>query len=719
MRAGALAFCTGVLLFHGAVTAPYPGWLPAALALMAALLLYRMPPSLHWPVWGLIGFAWTAFLTADLIDRQLALPVGERADVVLDIRVADIPYRNPQRTVFLAVPLRSSDNGWDTLQRTRIRLVWYGDAPEIRPGDHWRLPVRLRPPDGFLNPAGFDYQRWLFVRRIGATGYVRSTASATEPEWRGESASFHQVRERVARAIAVSLDGSPRTGLIQGLAVAVRDGIGGEQWSVLSRTGTGHLLAISGLHIGLVAGLAGTVVAGAWRLWPALAARVPSLIAGGVAAVAAAATYAVLAGFTLPTQRALVMLTVFVTTLLMRCTSNGWHSLTVAAAAVLLIDPLAPLEAGFWLSFGAVATILLSTQNRSTFRFRLLAWLRIQTVISLALLPLLALWFADVPWVSPIANIVAIPVVGFAVVPLVLLGVGLLPASEGLAALCWRGADLVLAALWRFLEIAADLIEMGGDPAGYPWWLLSAAAVGALLLLMPPGWPARSACLMLLGSLAVLPAERVDGERVRVTVFDTGEGFTALVESGGGAVAYGLGPGGGLNGVRVALNPYWERQGRTPDAAVLPGQHDRWSGGVDDFRRRWPDVPVLESAEECAAPQLADWMLHAEGAPASSGCALTVTGPGGIVRLLPELGGTPADTWTAGLTDGAAGGVAALRSPDGRVWTTREHGALVLELTGDAAEVKTLRRRSGRPFHRHWRWNATESTEAAMPRDGF
>ncbi|MFP4648460.1 MAG: ComEC/Rec2 family competence protein, partial [Halorhodospira sp.] len=181
----------------------------------------------------------------------------------------------------------------------------------------------------------------------------------------------------------------------------MRDRIDEAQWEILSVTGTAHLLAISGLHIGLVAGAAGGAASWVWRRIPPLVRRVPALTAGTLAAGAAATGYAVLAGLTLPTQRALLTVLVFAGALLLRRPLSSWHSLALAAAGVLLLDPWALLGPGFWLSFGAVAVILAATTGRLPAR-GLGPWLRIQALVGVGLMPATALSFGHLALLSPL-----------------------------------------------------------------------------------------------------------------------------------------------------------------------------------------------------------------------------------------------------------------------------------------------------------------------------
>ncbi|HEB77805.1 MAG TPA: DUF4131 domain-containing protein, partial [Methylothermaceae bacterium] len=240
----------------------------------------------------------------------------------------------------------------------RLRLSWYGGL-EVHIGEIWQLTVRLKSPRGFHNPGGFDYERWLFARGIGATGYVRSgNANRLLRPAQGIDA----LRQRLATAIERSLDESPVRGLVQALALGARSGISQSQWQVLRDTGTVHLVAISGLHVGLVAGM--LLWLGRW-LWLHFGTwRLSADMAAAGLALLGACGYAALAGFSLPTQRALIMLGVALAAWVWRRHCSPWQGFSLALLGVCLWDPLSPLRSGFWLSFAAVAWILFGVSNR-------------------------------------------------------------------------------------------------------------------------------------------------------------------------------------------------------------------------------------------------------------------------------------------------------------------------------------------------------------------
>lgn len=478
-----------------------------------------------------------------------------------------------------------------------VRLNVY-EPLDIRAGERWALRVKLRSPRGFGNPGGFDYERWLFAQGIGATGYVRNVRSAhrlaeASGEWRAG----------IADSVAALASG-PAAGLVRGLATADRRGISDEQWELLRVTGTAHLMAISGLHIGLVAGL-GLALAGALRRRFAthLGLAWPALVGGALAMV-----YGVLAGFGLPVQRALLGTTVLLLALAWRRAIAPGHAYGIALTAVLCLDPLAPLDTGFWMSFGAVAVILFVLSGRRPQGSKPAAILRVQFGLFLLLAPLTAANFGLVPLASPLANLVAIPLFGFVVVPLVLAAVLLLwwpPAAILLFE--WTGA--VLEILLRGLEWLASLAPPFAppQPASEAWVL---AVVASLLLAAPRALPGRRfAAWLLLPAGLVLAAPWLPTVRSAVPLamhfLDVGQGLAVVVETPQRTLVYDTGPRFGENdAAKLVLIPFLEARGRQPDIVLVSHGDSDHAGGLASLRERYPAARFVGRTrgelEDCA-----------------------------------------------------------------------------------------------------------------------
>ncbi|TFW09682.1 DNA internalization-related competence protein ComEC/Rec2 [Oxalobacteraceae bacterium OM1] len=448
----------------------------------------------------------------------------------------------------------------------RIVLSWYadqrrGDAqelPSVQPGERWQLTVRLRRPHGNANPDGFDYEAWLLEQGIRATGTVRNDNAANQ-----RIAAFvpgmHSVVERargwLRDRIFAALPGRPYAGVIVALVIGDQRGVSQSDWQVFNRTGIGHLVSISGLHITMIAGMAAALIGALWRrsffIGSELPLRLPAQKAAALGGAVMACVYVLLAGFGVPAQRTLYMLCVVAFALWSGRMASVSHVLCAALAVVVLLDPWAVLWPGFWLSFGAVATILYASVGRAgefehgNADWRTRAWNTLhagthtQYVVTVGLVPLTMLLFGQISLVSPIANALAIPLISCLVTPLALAGsVAPAPLIGWLLGLAhWLVEQL--AALLSWLSALPHAVWTAPLPA---WWIFSCASLGMLWLLAPRGWPVRWLGLIGVVPLVLNVPTHPKAGQVWVTALDVGQGNALLVETANHRLLYDTGP---------------------------------------------------------------------------------------------------------------------------------------------------------------------------------
>jgi competence protein ComEC len=338
-----------------------------------------------------------------------------------------------------------------------VKLMWNNKDLKLHVGDQWQLSVRLKKPYGTLNPGGFDYEAFAFQAGITGNGYVVTKLKNTLLSSHWYHYSIDRIRQYLKEKIAVNLPQSHTSQWIAALTIGERNDIDAADWQVLRNTGTNHLMAIAGLHIGFMAFLAHFIIESLWRRIPRLALRVPAQHAGAVAALLMALTYSAMAGFSIPTQRACLMLFIFLFALLLRRQLAAWQAWSGALLCVLLFNPLSVLTESFWLSFGSVAFIIYGVSGRLSPTGLWWKWGRIQWVIAVGLVPLSIWLFQQCSLISFIANSVAIPWVGFIVVPLSFLGTFVLLFSAKLGGLILSLADKILSVLWIALDWFAHL----------------------------------------------------------------------------------------------------------------------------------------------------------------------------------------------------------------------------------------------------------------------
>ena len=646
-----------------------------------------------------------------------------------------------------------------SLRRTlRLRVAWR-DAPRPAPrvGERWRVLLRIDPVAGARNPFGFDPApqalrgRWQ-GRAVVVEAALNSRVAPAGP-------SLDALRERIARAIRDTVEDRDAAALFAGLAVGATGAMTREQWRVFAATGTTHLVAISGMHVTLFAWLAAGL---ARRLWRLAAARRPPPIGrepcAALVGIAAALGYALLAGFGIPTQRTVVMLAVWWLMRLSGRGHSGFEVLGIALLAVLVIDPLAPLSSGFWLSFAAMATLLLADLEPGAPRrgaVRELA--RTQALVGIALAPLTLAWFSSVSLAGFVVNFIAIPVISFVLVPLVLLGM-LWPGA-------WTAAERLHGIAWPLLQAAAAwpaaVLSLQADP-----WLigLMLLALPLWLLPSPPSWRVASLGAFLpwaAVAAGVLPrADAPATGEAEVIVLDAGDGAAVLLRTRRHALlidtatTYLAGAAGTRAGVLPLLRGLGIRRldllvlsaahgGRAAGAAevlaalpVVEGRHggawpdapspllpcDRaerrlWDGVVVEWRpARLPEGSCVLRAGPAAGPLL----LVAERLDAEEGAALLAAGAplradiasaprrGSLAALAPGFTAAVGARWllvsAREMTPRRRAAVAAAwRIPEGRLYATAGQGAIALRLSPGLPP--RLLRHSGR-------WEAASGSQA-------
>lgn len=574
MRTGMVALALGLLTLRVLPVLP-PAWLLGALALFGLLLLRLRHYS---PALFLLGMCWACLSAQWALDDRLS-PDLDGQTVWLEGRVSGLPGSAGSSVRFeLSEPWSRRGE----LPKT-LRLSWF-KGPEVKSGERWRLAVTLKRPRGLVNPGGFDAEAWMLARRIGATGSVKDgqRLGPAQGAWRDG------VRQRLLAA-----DAQGREGALAALVLGDGSALSQHDWGILQATGTVHLLVISGTHIGLLAALVYGAVAGLARLglWPRTWPWLPWACA---LAFAAALGYGLLAGFQVPVRRACIMLgMVLLWRLRFRQLGVVWP-LLFALNAVLIVEPLVSLQAGFWLSFTAVGILLLVFSGRLGAWRWWQAWTRAQWLIAVGLLPALLLLGLPISLSGPLANLLAVPWISVAVLPIALAGTLLLFIAPALGeGLLWLAGGL-LEGLFRGLQLLAQRWP-AWQPASLPWFIWCLVAVGALLVLLPKGVPVRLLGWPMLLLAVFAPSPSLPHGRAEVWQLDVGQGLAVLVRTRQHAVLYDAGPRtpGMDAGERVVLPALRYLGVRSLDLMLISHAHLDHSGGALAIQRAMPVVRVL------------------------------------------------------------------------------------------------------------------------------
>ncbi|MGK0337894.1 MAG: competence protein ComEC [Candidatus Azotimanducaceae bacterium] len=538
------------------------------------------------PVAGLLfGLAYTFYLANVWSDHRVPRSL-EGEPVLIEGIVSGLPVRRSNGWRFQFVV----ENG--PLHGRKLSLGWYEENPPFA-GERWQLQVKLSRNHGRVNSGLFDYEAWLLSQGVHGTGYVTHPTQSRKLSEVRLLDGYQKWRYRLGNRVGDQVLGSRARGMVIALLLGDSNQLTPAVWNTLSATGTNHLLIVSGLHVSLVTALFFWFWRRAVRVSPPVAVFLTSLGAVG---------YSLVTGFGLPVQRALVMSLVGLLVLTSRRETSVWHALALALAAVLVLNPFASLTAGFWLSFAAVTGLLagFAGVNWSN-QVKVFALAKTQWMAFIATMPLLLCWVFKVSLMSVVGNLIAIPIVSLAIVPLILLFmiVMMFDGVQGISVVAESLLLLVAFFLEQLLQIL-EYLESFGWVFHHPvsnGWALWLAVLGSSTLLCPPRTlPRWMGLICWLPLLTVSPISREDIP-LRVDILDVGQGLSVIVSSPTAVILYDAGPAGGRfdAGEQIVL-PMLRRLGaRQLDLLVVSHGDNDHAGGVAAVRR---GLPVLETVSE-------------------------------------------------------------------------------------------------------------------------
>ncbi|MDB5967710.1 MAG: internalization-related competence protein ComEC/Rec2 [Hydrocarboniphaga sp.] len=570
----AALFTAGVLIVHALPVLPALRWL--LLAAIPALLPWRGRAAYAVLYLGAIYCFWRA--DTALQTRWPASRHGEERVVIG--HVASLPQQTPGKA------------GDERLWRFQfqpadaalplMRTSWYRSTEMLRAGECWQLSLRLRMPHGSMNPNAFDYEGWLFRQGIAATATVRD---AERCEGSAGPLSLRW-RQGVLDRMRAWLPDHPGLPLLAALTLGDDSGLSSAEWDSYRLTGTSHLIAVSGFNVAIIAGFGFYLGRWLWSLGPALCLRLPAQKAGMLMSALVGLAYAFAAGWEPPVQRAALMLLFLLGAAWFDRLRHPSRVLALAWIAVLLLDPLAVMAPGLWLSFAAVATIFYITSGRlKTGHFAVEA-LRVQIALTLSLIPLSLFFFQGLSWATAPINLIAVPVVAV-LTPIALLALciaSLWPAA-GVPLLGVTAS--ALSELQRGLNVVAEHAAPAWFAASPPPAALVLASFGLLLLLAPRGLPLRVPGLLCLLPL-LMPPQPAPAQGFDIAVLDVGQGLSVVVRTAHHVLLYDAGPAfdEGFDAGESIVVPYLLGQGlRRLDRVVISHADQDHIGGLKAVRR--------------------------------------------------------------------------------------------------------------------------------------
>ncbi len=524
-----------------------PGWLWGCAGL--GLLLWRQIVLM-----GVIcGMGWLTFAYALFLREKLPTAWQEQP-VLIQGTIIDLPQLYEGYSKFrLCLTGVKSANHWRSVH-IPIQLTWTKPHPAIHVGERWQLMVILKKNHALQNPGAMDFSALAVVEHTLASGTIKkSFYNQKLPSIWTFSLYWQSVREHLRNAILKALDGHSYRGVILALVLGERSYLTSEQWLLFQKTGTSHLIAISGLHVGLIIWCSGMLIAWLWSACPRLLLACPKQHVALYGGTVVGFIYSALAGFAVPTLRAIILAVLLAVMQYLRRVSDAGDVFCLCLLGVLLLQPFAVLTPSFWLSFSAVAMLLFLSSYRVS---KSSIW-RLQIGLSMGLAPISLLFFQATSLVGILANLIAIPVVGWGVVPLALLGTVTINGFPIVGTALLQLAATVGAWVQQVLFYLSDWPYSIFYQAITPWQFVILLLSG-LWLLAPSGWPAR--WLGIVGiAVGFLPQHKpLPMGLASITVLDVGQGLSVVVETARHVLIYDTGPAyeAGFDAGRQVLVPF-------------------------------------------------------------------------------------------------------------------------------------------------------------------
>lgn len=590
---------TGWLLFFTGLIAPialpwHQGGFMLAVLTALMLAIHRRTGVFFWLFAGALisGFAGLDWASRQLPEHCWRQPVSLQGtiDTIPDVR--RLPARGESQQFEFEVD-RILTRGCGDFHR--LRLSYWQPKPALALGEHLLVSARLRPPPSQMSPAMIPDQ----VRYLSAGIDARGTVETLVPIAIDSLSPVNAIRTHLYQNIPRAGASDRSTGLLTALIVGEGGRLSQQDWDQFRRLGLSHVLVISGLHIGLVFALVQIALRSVSCLLPG--GHCPKRYSLPIA-LSAALSYCLLAGFSIPTQRALIMLSALVIPVIGGWRTRGRYTLRLAVALILVSNPFAVVSQSLWMSGAATGILILLSNSRSS-TTGVAGLLRLQTQLVLLMAPITLFWFGATSLVGVLSNLVIVPVLSLLVVPAALVG-----ALWSLLAPDWVNLPWLLAgtvADWVLFVI--HWLDMTLGSTGFVKQHLGLADAALLSLLLFSCLLCQSrvkknllsvAAAVWIGLLAVngsvIPlrvsssvSEAETGAVAVMTVFDVGQGLAVFWQEGDQSLLYDTGasyPGGYAQAERVLL-PFLARE-RLGDLGLLVVSHGDTdhSGGLSVIR---------------------------------------------------------------------------------------------------------------------------------------
>lgn len=593
-----LLFFLGMLIAKEFPYLPMLGFSTFSL-ILSIILLFAPIKWLRYCAISLAGCSWFllyAGLSMNIIPAHL-----ENKPLIVRGYIKSMPFTKNNTTIFVFETSQIEQTNY----RYNLLLHWRDNLQKLHVGEEWQLLMNIKRPHSLMNLGSYDLEKNYFQKKLQASATVISSVSNKKLTTLTMRYPIEQLRAKILENVAI-LKNEKFFGIILALTIGVTDYITPQQWHVFRATGTNHLVAISGLHIGLLASLFAKLSGILWGRLPHaalyLSTRKLQLLVGAIMATG----YGILSGWAPSTQRALIMLYVFLAGLFLKRKVSTYQSLLLSLGIIILCDPLALLSLGFWLSFLAVACLIFGLNYRIGKTHWWWQWGQPQWVVAIGMMPALIGFFGQVSLISIVANVVAIPTFSFIIIPFSLIGVSVLLFAQPL------GDAILRVALW-FLNLIWQLLE---NLSSYSCFVIKYTFVSVLhnwvakfasgISLLPQGLLGKFMTFCWWLACYSWEAQSLAPGQLQLVVFDVGQGLAALIRTEKHTLVFdtGVKVSEDFDMGKAVVLPYLFAKGiKKLDLMVISHDDNDHIGGAKSILKEIPVAKVITSVPKRFKPE--------------------------------------------------------------------------------------------------------------------
>jgi len=499
----------------------------------------------------------------------------------VDAVIIDLPTVNEYKTSFtIKTPEQQTFliSHYRGFHPTSVRQ----QVPNYQPGEYYRFDLRLKPPHGTANGVGFDRERWLFRHGIDGIGSIQQAQRLNPvklPLNQAIKVHINQWRGAISSTLDYYFTNDRDTALLHALSIGDKSRFEPRDHHLFQVSGTAHLIAISGLHIGMVAAMGGVIGWFLYFLFPQQ--RLPRPLLQVIIGLSLAIVYASLAGFSVSTQRALIMLAVYGWFKWRRRSVYAWDVWSISLLTVLVTDPLNVLDAGFWLSFWAVAILIFAFQGRSSHHGKLYDFVKIQWLLLIGMLPLSLLQFGSLKIWAPLVNLFVIPIMTFLFIPVLFCLIIFAGVSGEIPDILVNYIHVISQLFWHFLGYFSDIdLNLLSWPIQGVWSFIL-ISLAAIILLLPATIPQRYWGVFLI-IIALWPkTSNIPSGEFKADILDVGQGTAVLIRTQNHQLLYDVGARypSGFNMADAVILPWLQQHNiNSLDAVILSHKDNDHAG---------------------------------------------------------------------------------------------------------------------------------------------